>query len=30
LPQTKLDSAHLELFDCSDVNLLLRQPLARG
>lgn len=28
--QTTFDSARLELYDCSDVNLLLRQPLGLG
>jgi hypothetical protein len=27
--QTTFDSARLELYDCSDVNLLLRQPLGK-
>ena len=29
LHQTAFDSARLELYACSDVNLLLRQPLVR-
>src|ERR1039458_2676827 len=28
LPQPPFDSPRLELYDCSNVNLLLRQPLA--